>query len=40
MATQGSNKPTNVIPIEQVDQPSISSLLLLMAFSEIFQSPN
>ncbi len=40
MATQGRNKPNYIIPIQQVEQPSISSLLLLMAYSEIFQSPN
>jgi hypothetical protein len=40
MVTQGNNKPNYIIPIEQVHQQSISSLLLLIAYSEIFQTPN
>lgn len=40
MAAKGRNKPVYVIPIEQPNPTAISSLLLLMAYSEIFQSPN
>ena len=40
MATQGKSKPTSIIPIQSIDQPSISSLLIMIAYSEIFQSPN
>ena len=40
MAAKGRNKPNYLIPIEQVNQNSISALLLLIAYSEIFQSPN
>jgi hypothetical protein len=37
---KGRTKPNYLIPIEQVKQNSISALLLLIAYSEIFQSPN
>ena len=40
MAAKGRNKPNYLIPIEQVNQHSMSALLLLIAYSEIFQSPN
>lgn len=40
LAAQGKNKPTYLVPLEQVDQNKISSLLLMIAYSEIFQSPN
>jgi hypothetical protein len=40
MATKGRNKPTYLIPIQQGYPSSMISLLLLMAYSEIFQSPN
>jgi len=40
MVAKGRNKPNYLIPIEQVNQNSISYLLLLIAYSEIFQSPN
>jgi hypothetical protein len=40
MAAKGRNKPNYLIPLAQVNQSSISSLLLLIAYSEIFQSPN
>lgn len=40
MATQGKNKPNYLVPLEQVDQSKIASLLLMIAYSEIFQSPN
>jgi len=40
MAAKGRNKSNYLIPIEQVNQNSISALLLLIAYSEIFQSPN
>ena len=40
MAAKGRNKPNFLIPIAQVNQNSISYLLLLIAYSEIFQSPN
>jgi len=40
LATKGRTKPNYLIPIEQVKQNSISALLLLIAYSEIFQSPN
>jgi hypothetical protein len=36
----GQNKPSKLIPLVPIVQNSISSLLLLMAYSEIFQSPN
>jgi hypothetical protein len=39
MAAKGSNKPNYLIPIEPVKQHSINSLLLLIAYSEIFQTP-
>jgi hypothetical protein len=39
MAAKGRNKPNYLIPIEQVNQNSISALLLLIAYSEIFQTP-
>jgi hypothetical protein len=40
MAAKGRNKPNYIIPIQQGYPSSITSLLLLMAYSEIFQSPN
>ena len=40
MATKGRNKPNYIIPIQQGYTNSITSLLLLIAYSEIFQSPN
>ena len=40
MAAKGSNKPNYIIPIQQGYPSSITSLLLLIAYSEIFQSPN
>lgn len=40
LAAQGKNKPNYLIPLEQVDQNKISSLLIMIAYSEIFQSPN
>jgi hypothetical protein len=40
IATKGRNKPNYIIPIEQGYPSSITSLLLLIAYSEIFQSPN
>ncbi len=40
MAAKGRNKPNYLIPIEQINQHSMSALLLLIAYSEIFQSPN
>ena len=40
MAAKGRNKPNYIIPLQQGYPSSITSLLLLMAYSEIFQSPN
>jgi hypothetical protein len=40
LVAKGKNKPNYLVPIEQVNQHSISALLLLIAYSEIFQSPN
>jgi hypothetical protein len=40
MATQGKNKPNYLIPLEQKATDTISSLLLMVAYSEIFQTPN
>ena len=40
LVAKGKNKPNYLVPIEQVNQHSISPLLLLIADSEIFQSPN
>lgn len=40
MAAKGRNKPNYLIPIEPVNQQSINTLLLLIAYSEIFQTPN
>jgi hypothetical protein len=40
MAAKGSNKPNFLIPIQQGYPSSLTSLLLLIAYSEIFQSPN
>jgi hypothetical protein len=40
MAAKGRNKPNYLIPIQQVYPSSLTSLLLLIAYSEIFQSPN
>jgi hypothetical protein len=40
MAAKGRNKPNYIIPIQQGYPNSITSLLLLIAYSEIFQSPN
>jgi hypothetical protein len=40
MATKGRNKPIYIIPIQQGYPSSITSFLLLIAYSEIFQSPN
>lgn len=39
-ATQGKNKPNYLIPLEPLDTNNISSLLIMIAYSEIFQSPN
>jgi hypothetical protein len=39
MAAKGRNKPSFFIPIEQGYPSSMVSLLLLIAYSEIFQSP-
>jgi hypothetical protein len=39
MAAKGRNKPSFFIPIEQGYPSSMISLLLLIAYSEIFQSP-
>ena len=39
MAAKGRNKPNYIIPIEPVNQHSINTLLLLIAYSEIFQTP-
>ena len=40
MAAKGRNKPNYIIPLQQGYPNSITSLLLLIAYSEIFQSPN
>ena len=40
MAAKGRNKPNYIIPLQQGYTNSITSLLLLIAYSEIFQSPN
>jgi hypothetical protein len=40
MAAKGRNKPNYLIPIQQGYPSSLTSLLLLIAYSEIFQSPN
>ena len=40
MAAKGRNRPNYIIPIQQGYPSSITSLLLLIAYSEIFQSPN
>jgi hypothetical protein len=40
MAAKGRNKPNYIVPIEPANQQSITALLLLIAYSEIFQSPN
>lgn len=40
MVAQGKNKPTNLIPLVPFNQNETVSLLLLIAYSEIFQSPN
>jgi hypothetical protein len=40
MAAKGRNKPNFLIPIQQGYPSSMISLLLLIAYSEIFQSPN
>jgi hypothetical protein len=40
MAAKGRNKPNYLIPIQQGYSNSIITLLLLIAYSEIFQSPN
>jgi hypothetical protein len=40
MAAKGMNKPKYLIPIQPVYPNSMTSLLLLIAYSEIFQSPN
>lgn len=40
MAAKGRNKPNYLIPIEPINQHSINTLLLLIAYSEIFQTPN
>ena len=40
MAAKGRNKPNYLIPIQQGYPNSIITLLLLIAYSEIFQSPN
>lgn len=40
MVAQGKKKPTILIPVEQINQNALSTLLLMIAYSEIFQSPN
>ncbi len=40
LVAQGQNKPNKIIPLVPTTQNSILSLLLLIAYSEIFQSPN
>ena len=40
MAALGKNKPIYLIPLQQINQNASSALLLMMALSEIFQSPN
>jgi hypothetical protein len=40
MVAQGKKKPTNLIQVEQINQNTLSALLLMIAYSEIFQSPN
>jgi hypothetical protein len=40
MAAKGRNKPNYLVPIQQGYPSSMTSLLLLIAYSEIFQSPN
>jgi hypothetical protein len=40
MAAKGRNKPNFFIPIQEGHPSSMISLLLLIAYSEIFQSPN
>lgn len=40
MAVQGKNRPNNLVPLQEINQNTISSLLLMFAYSEIFQSPN
>ena len=40
MAAKGRNKPNYIIPLQQGYTNSITSLLLLIAYGEIFQSPN
>lgn len=39
MVTYGKNKPTYLIPMQQLEN-NTTSLLLMIAYSEIFQSPN
>ena len=40
MVAKGKNKPNYLVPITQENQNSITTLLLLIAYSEIFQTPN
>jgi hypothetical protein len=40
IATQGKNKPNYIVPLQQVGPDTIASLLIMIANSEIFQSPN
>jgi hypothetical protein len=40
LVAQGQKKPINLIPIEQTNQNALSTLLLMIAYSEIFQTPN
>ena len=40
MITKGRNKPNYMIPLQQENQNTISSLLLMITYSEIFQTPN
>ncbi len=40
MVAQGKMKPIYLIPIEQKNQNALSTILLMIAYSEIFQTPN
>lgn len=40
MAAYGKNKPVYLIPLQQIAENTTSALLLMIAYSEIFQSPN
>lgn len=39
-ALQGKSKPNYILPLNQILENSITPLLVLIAYSEIFQSPN